>query len=116
MQLPLSSTLSLAVKNSLAREGLRRILTEAGFEVVEGVDDLVDLARGLQTSGVHIFVIERSLAGNSIGGVIEGLLASAPNARIVIVADSFDLEDMVAVYSAGAYAYVQVAVPYQSFV
>lgn len=137
----MATAVSLAIRNALVREGVRRILSDSWFEIVETVDDLASLAPALPSVAVptlapalsanpspatsaarspiadaHILVIDRSLLGHDGAGTVSALRARFPAARVVTLVDTFDFSQMVAIYAAGAYAYFLDHVPYQSLV
>ncbi|WP_243652471.1 response regulator transcription factor [Novosphingobium sp. PhB165] len=99
------------------REGVRRILSDSWFEIVETVDHLRELDADLSASAeIHILVIDRSLLGVDGAATVAATLASFPDTRIVTLVDSFDFSQMVAIYAAGAHAYFLDHVPYQALV
>lgn len=113
----MATAVSLAIRNALVREGVRRILSDSWFDIVETVDNLDELDLALPpTSEARILVIDRSLLGPDGATTVATTQARFPNTRIVTLVDSFDFPQMVAIYAAGAYAYFLDHVPYQSLV
>ncbi|WP_395334418.1 response regulator transcription factor [Novosphingobium sp. BL-8H] len=128
----MATAVSLAIRNALVREGVRRILSDSWFEIIETVDNLAELAPAQpvlltqpasltqplpqSSSDAHIVVIDRSLLGIDGAGTVSALHTRFPLARIVTLVDTFDFSQMVAIYAAGAYAYFLDHVPYQSLV
>ncbi|WP_126172148.1 LuxR C-terminal-related transcriptional regulator [Altericroceibacterium xinjiangense] len=112
----MTTVVSVAIRNSLVREGLRRILADAGFEVAESADDLDNLDHRLRPSGPHILLIDNDLLGEDTSSAICDILHQMPHARIVVLVETFQFSEMAAVYTAGAYAYFLNQVPYQSLV
>jgi len=107
-----STAVSVAIRNALAREGLRRILADAHFQITVSVDHLSGLNH-LGSTDPHIFLIERSLLGDDSANSIGEILRRSAEARIVVLVDSFDFREMLAVYAAGAYAYLLNQIPHQ---
>lgn len=111
-----SVVVSVAIRNSLIREGVRRILSDSGFDLAESVDALERLSPRSETEAAHVIVVGGSLLGDEGAAVIADVLHHFPNARVVALVSSFDFNEMAAIYAAGAYAYFLDQVPYQSLV
>ena len=109
MELPVVA--SLVVKNALAREGLRRILTDGGYIVaqsIEDVDELVD-------TDSHIIIIDQAIIEHDGVDQISELIGRFDRSRLVILTENFHFETMSRIFAAGAYGYVLNDVPYQAF-
>ncbi len=127
----MTTVVSVAIRNSLIREGVRRILSDSGFDLMESVDDLANLAprepgdrarnnqpieERSQTDSGHVIVVDGSLLGSEGATVVAGILDRFPAARVVALVSSFEFTEMASIYAAGAYAYFLDQVPYQSLV
>lgn len=113
----MATAVSLAIRNALVREGVRRILSDSWFDIVETVDDLADLDADVPRAAEgHILVIDRSLLGTDGAATVAAIRAAFPRTRVVTLVDTFDYAQMVAIYGAGAYAYFLDYVPYQALV
>ena len=110
-------SLSLAIHNSILREGLRRIFIDAGFEVLHSTARMDDLEpRHLRQGRQHTLVIERDLLPEEARAAVTRLQRAHPSLRIVVLTQAFDFDEMITLYSAGAYAYFPQDVPYLSLV
>lgn len=112
----MSAAVSVGINNSLIREGVRKILSDAGFDVVQAVDQLGKLEIDDVSPESHIVVVDRPLLGSDSAAGATGILDRACGARIVVLVDSFHYPEMWALYSAGVYAYFLNHVPYQALV
>lgn len=117
MRTIMTTAVSVAIRNSLIREGVRRILSDSGFDLTESVDDLHKLAPPQEAGPAdHVIVVDRSLLGSDGAAVVGEILHRFPSARVVALVSSFEFTEMAAIYAAGAYAYFLDQVPYQSLV
>jgi len=113
----MTTVVSVAIRNSLIREGVRRILSDSGFTLDEPVDDLESLSSPAVTdTGEHLIVVDGSLLGRNGPAVVEDILHRFPDAKVIALVSAFDFTEMAAIYAAGAYAYFLDQVPYQSLV
>lgn len=64
----------------------------------------------------HVLVIERDLLHAERDENLETLQKEHDTVRIVVLTSAFDVDEMIAVYAAGAYAYFPDNVPYLSLV
>lgn len=111
------ASISIAIRNSIIREGLRRIFMDACFEVAESVSDLEELDLSFYAaSEQHILVIERDLLQEECAAILERMQHEHANLRIVVLTGTFDFDEMIALYAAGAFAYFPDNVPYLSLV
>lgn len=111
-----SASVSLAIRNPLTCEGLRRILSEAEFDIACTVDRLEALDESCASESPHLLVVDRPTMGADAASAVAEVLQRLPDFRVVILADKFLYAEMAAVYSAGAYAYFLSHAPYQSFI
>ena len=112
----MSASVSVGINNSLIREGVRKILSDAGFEIVQAVDQLAKLEIEDVSAEAHIVVVDRSLLGNDSAAGASDLLDRACGVRIVVLVDAFHYPEMWSLYSAGIYAYFLNHVSYQALV
>lgn len=112
----MTTVVSVAIRNSLIREGVRRILSDSGFTLAEPVDDLESLIPPAADMGEHLIVIDGSLLGRDGPAIVADILHRFPEARVIALVSSFEFTEMTAIYAAGAYAYFLDEVPYQSLV
>lgn len=92
-------------KNTLAREGLRRILSEENFTIVA----LVDSGTGLldefsETTSPNLFILD-SCDSEQISIELELLHKGFPNSRIVVLSDHFELGQVIDAFKFGADGY-----------
>lgn len=113
----MTTVVSVAIRNSLIREGVRRILSDSGFTLDEPVDDLESLSSPSAAEiGEHLIVVDGSLLGRDGPAVIGDILYRFPDARVIALVSTFEFTEMAAIYAAGAYAYFLDQIPYQSLV
>lgn len=106
---------SLVVKSALTREGLRRILIDNGFGVVQAIASPDDLDID-QLNGAHIVLYDGSLlAPGTDLTPLTGLMTAAPGCRMVLLAETFDFDLMNRAFAAGVHGYILQDIPYQSF-
>lgn len=111
------ASISIAITNSIICEGLRRIFTDAGFEVTECVNALDELDLAAHAGrDPHLLVIERDLLRTNCVHTLQDVRHMHADLRVVVLTGAFDFEEMVALYAAGAYAYFPDQVPYRSLV
>ncbi|TCM20853.1 two-component system nitrate/nitrite response regulator NarL [Novosphingobium sp. PhB165] len=113
----MSITMFVAMKNSLAQEGMCRILADSALGTAEPLRSLAALAPAL--AGRHeeaILVIDRSICGADGAATLGNLLLRYPRLRIVVLVESFEFSEMAALYMAGAHAYFLIDSPCQSLV
>lgn len=106
--------ISLAIRNPLVFEGLRRILIDAGFAVSDGMEDEPDLETADDQG--KIVIVDHELLGEQPTASIKSMLASRPNSRVVVFASRFHIEDAARAYTAGAYAYIPHDTPFMAIV
>lgn len=99
-------TTILGCKNSMLREGLRHILSSTRFrlhpENLTRGDIALDLAA---QEGPLLFVLDVNLYPLALAEGVWSLKQQYPKARIVVLSDSFVLEDMKTAFQAGADGY-----------
>lgn len=111
----LSVIASLVIRNALTREGLRRILSDSGFEIAQSTAEVEDLAIEPHVDN-HIIVVDYSWIHNDLSHEIDAIIARFPKSKLVVIKEKFDLDLMARAFSAGAHGYILQDVPYESFV
>ncbi|MFB0612638.1 response regulator transcription factor [Aurantiacibacter poecillastricola] len=109
---------SLVCVNSLAQEGLKRILNEDGFALrrtFKSCDALLDAPEASQDFDQNeLLLVDRS-ATRDIARDIAALRERNIHARIVLLDDRFDFETMVEVFRSGADGYLIKEIDYRPF-
>lgn len=98
-------SISLVCPNTLAREGLKRILNEDEFQVVDTCARIELLCDSDLASSSDIIVIDSGTLGRC-AEQIEELNERFPNARLVVLSDGFCLANMVDAFRAGVDGYI----------
>ncbi|WP_373473856.1 LuxR C-terminal-related transcriptional regulator [Sphingorhabdus lacus] len=93
-------------KNSLAREGLRRILAEENFSVQASVESGTSfLLANAEDDSPNLFILDNSTTDH-LESELEALNASFPKSRKVVLSDQFDLEEVVDAFKYGVDGYI----------
>ena len=93
-------------KNSLAREGLRRILAEENFSVQASVESGTSfLLSNAEDESPNLFILDNSTTDN-LESELEALNTSFPKSRKVVLSDQFDLEEVVDAFKFGVDGYI----------
>jgi two-component system, NarL family, nitrate/nitrite response regulator NarL len=92
--------ITLVGQNDLVREGLRRLLLDNDFEVVQSVQGIPNVRR-YEGDEVHIIVMDHGGARD-----VEVLRGRFPVSRIVVLSEFFDYEELWLAFSAGADAVI----------
>jgi len=100
-----SISISLVCQNNLAREGLRRILNEEEFNVIDCCSHSELLFDSDSAHSSEIIVLD-SVSSERCGEMIEEFRGRFPNARLVVLSDSFCLDHMVDAFRAGIDGYI----------
>lgn len=99
-----SVRVSLLGQNAIVREGLRRILSDEGFDVRQSVDDPSRLADD-QAHDDLLILIDGD--GQNVGTeMIYALHSRFASVRLVVLSDRFELEDMIEAFRAGVCGYM----------
>ena len=101
-------TLSTVVvgRNSLAREGLRRILDSDNFAVTASIESgLCILGDDAMDENPNLFILDNSDAEH-METELEVLCNSYPSSRKVILADHFQLDHVIEAFKFGADGYI----------
>jgi two-component system nitrate/nitrite response regulator NarL len=93
-------------RNSLAREGLRRILSDENFSVNASVESGTSLIGGAGGDcAPNLFILDNS-DSDQLESELEVLNNSFPNSRKVVLADLFQLDHVVDAFKFGADGYI----------
>lgn len=93
-------------KNSLAREGLRRILAEENFAVRASVESGTTFCSGgTDEESPNLFILDNS-STEHLESELEVLNASFPKSRKVVLSDQFDLAEVVEAFKFGVDGYI----------
>lgn len=101
--------------NSIAREGLSRILSDSGFRILQTASH-VDLLVAGGEADTSIVVADYAYIEAGLIEHIADTRERFPGSRIIIIKESFDLALMSSIFAAGAHGYVLKDVPYQTFI
>nr|BFE62122.1 response regulator transcription factor [Dactylosporangium thailandense] len=88
------------------REGVARDLAEAGYEVVAAVGEGAQAVRIAGSVRPDVVVLDLQLPDRSGVEVIQGVLASCPEARILMLSASGEQQDVLDAVKAGATGYL----------
>jgi two-component system nitrate/nitrite response regulator NarL len=110
---PSSFNVALVGRNPIDREGLERILAGGGFNIVQSVADPSHLTR--EYGGQLLIVCEGSFEPESSEAIVE-LRMRFPDAKLAVLRASFEFDEMVAAFRAGAHGYILTETPCASFV
>lgn len=95
----------LLLKNDIVREGLRHILAERGFNIVE----LSDSARRVPVRDDDrpvLVILDGSLLVHDDLSELHEARRRVPGARVAVLSDGFDLDLMIELFGAGAQGYM----------
>jgi two-component system nitrate/nitrite response regulator NarL len=93
-------------KNSLAREGLRRILDDENFAVRASVESGTSLVGSTNASDIpNLFILDNS-DSDQLEIELELLNSSFPQSRKVVLSDQFHIDDVVEAFKYGADGYI----------
>jgi len=99
-------TTILGCKNFMLREGLKHILSSTRFKLhPEGLTSGVLKLDPDLTGAPLLFVLDVNLYESSLANVMDALRQQYPHARIVVLSDSFDLDEMKSAFQSGADGY-----------
>jgi two-component system nitrate/nitrite response regulator NarL len=91
-------------QNTLAREGLRRILEEGDFIIDRSVVGLCELTSTDDITPALIVLDEN--CPDHVEAELTGVLAAFPKSRVVVLVDDFSFDAMVKAFNAGAHGYL----------
>lgn len=96
----------LVGKNSLAREGLRRILNEEDFTVQASIESGTYLLDQTAEADAPNLIIVDNCDPDQIETELELFRAGYPNARRVVLSDNFQLNHVIDAFKGGADGYI----------
>lgn len=108
---------SLVSKFPLTREGLSRILSDNGFDIVQSVNAVSELREGLDVSASHhMILLDCPVISPDIEREISEVHQRFPSAKIIVLKEEFDLELARVAFRAGAHGYILRDVSLEIFV
>ncbi|WP_317152440.1 response regulator transcription factor [Sphingopyxis indica] len=111
-----SKQIALLGRNALIREGLRHILAKEDFDIAYSLEDprhLIDAGQG--GDGIEMIVLDQGSSAY-VREDIRTLQARYPDARLVLLAESFDFDNMVFAFRAGMHGYIVKDMPCERLV
>lgn len=105
----------LAHPHALIREGIARILSDGGFDVLGQTDGMADLCTIVTNCRPGIIVLDWEISGSHTG-IVKELDASFPNTIIVVLTRPHDPQDFLDALAAGADGYLSVNLSPEDFV
>jgi two-component system, NarL family, nitrate/nitrite response regulator NarL len=104
----IDATISTVVvgRNSLAREGLKRILSDENFSVSDSVESGTSLLSRSEGSEPPCLFILDSSDSEHLESELEVLNTSFPGSRTVVLSDQFNLEHVIDAFKFGADGYI----------
>ncbi len=109
---------SIVCQNSLAKEGLRRILTEDQFEVCNLFEDVSPLLADdadtyhLDKDGIILF----EMTGQNVDQQVSAIREKYPTCKLVLLTNAFEFDAMIDVFRAGADGYIIKDIECQSLI
>ncbi|MFC3174623.1 LuxR C-terminal-related transcriptional regulator [Novosphingobium bradum] len=106
-------------RNDLLREGLRRIIESNGFDVSATEQHLTLFLAGNPgplRRPAKLFIIDAADSVDVDEESIEAVHHHAPDARIVILHDAFDMDYMIDAFQAGIDGYIVKSITYESLI
>ncbi|MCB8823038.1 LuxR C-terminal-related transcriptional regulator [Microvirga rosea] len=98
-------TTFLLCRNAMLREGIRHILSSTHYSVQSDYGNEESNSSAPADEKSSLFIIDENLHHAETPSIIYDLKAQSPKAHIVVLADSFDLANMIAIMEAGASGY-----------
>ena len=90
----------------MVREGIRHILSATRYQVrPEQAIDRIDVLSGFSQEPELLFILDENLHQERSPDIVRSLKLRAPTSRVVVLADSFDMNGMSAILNAGADGY-----------
>jgi DNA-binding NarL/FixJ family response regulator len=97
------------------RTGVARDLTEAGYDVTAAVGDGAQAVRVAAAARPDVVVLDLQLPDLSGVEVIRGVLAAAPQARVLVLSASGEQSDVLEAVKAGATGYLVKSAQHDEF-
>ncbi|WP_203913220.1 response regulator [Rhizocola hellebori] len=88
------------------RDGVARDLAEAGYQVIAAVGEAAQAVRLGTSLKPEVMIVDLQLADGSGVEVIRGVLATHPQARILVLSASAEQQDVLEAVKAGALGYL----------
>lgn len=107
-------SISLVIRNHIFREGLRRLLVENGYEVVNSVDCPSGLASG-GADGNDVVVVDNMFVADDDHTILADIAERIVDPKIVVTGRRTSVEWIAALMAAGAYGYVDADLPFPAF-
>ncbi|RJF93639.1 response regulator transcription factor [Sphingomonas cavernae] len=101
---------SILGRNEIVREGLRRILTEQSFNVLDVVQDAEQISSDNENGNQHCLFIVDSTSDKEGLDTCRKLRQRFPGCRVVIMADNYRLDAIARAFEAGADGYLVKAI------
>ncbi|SCW72518.1 two-component system, NarL family, nitrate/nitrite response regulator NarL [Sphingobium faniae] len=92
----------IVARNSITREGLVRILGGENWRVIQSVSSVEDIDIPQGGDGLHPIILIEAAATDGDNGQFAIIKELLPDAHIVVLADSFDFNDLIAALREGA--------------
>lgn len=98
---------ALLGRNSIVREGLRRILSDKNFSITQSVSQASSLEapRDEELARTSLILVDNGVSECDVD-ILSSLQQRFPAARVVLLADEFDFGTMVKAFRLGAYGYI----------
>ncbi len=93
-------------RNTLAREGMSRILDGDIFSVTESHDSSLGLLKNTERDACPRLVIIDEAEDQSVCSEVEQLQEELPEARVVVLTNAYDFDAMVGAFRAGVDGYI----------
>jgi two-component system, NarL family, nitrate/nitrite response regulator NarL len=100
----MTNSVCLVSRNEISREGLAHFLRSEQFDVFHSAASCEDIPAALANSA-FLAVIDEPLISNQ-PLIVENLQTNFSNVKVVILAERFDLDTMIACFRAGAEGYI----------
>ena len=97
---------AIVSRNTLAREGMSRILHGEDFSVTESHDSSLGLLKTTERDRCPRLVILDENEDDNLCSEVEQLQEEMPDARVVVLSNDFDFDTMVAAFRAGVDGYI----------
>lgn len=99
---------SLVFRKALFRYGIERILSDAGYRVIDSVDDPAQLAPDLPADGAapRLLLVDTDTAAADDCAAIRTLAERLAEARILVLGPAVPLDTLVRMFDAGAHGYL----------
>lgn len=100
------NSIAIVGRNEIAREGLRRILSESGFDIVGTASSATSLIEASEPGDPPGLIIIDSSSSASSNACCAQLREVFPDARIVVMSEDYSVESIARAMAAGCDGYV----------